>query len=122
LNTHSIKYNTGSNLVKEKGNFMKSSKKIKKFKKIQTHAENPKKENELFEWEEMMSKDLDKIYDKWCEQGIPVEVATIFPANYMVNFVFFVSDPKTANHILMSAISKELSRYKIIDQSEKILQ
>ena len=75
-----------------------------------------------FHWEKIMASDLDKVYDKWCQQGIPVELATSFPAFYMVNFVFFTTDPMTANHILMSAISKELIRNRVIDHSENTVQ
>ena len=101
--------------------------KIKKIFKKNSSTKKPvtndrENNDDNFHWEKIMVSDLDKVYDKWCQQGIPVEVATSFPAFYMVNFVFFTTDPMTANHILMSAISKELIRNRVIDHSENTVQ
>ena len=118
-----VQYITNEELIKMKEKIKKLIKKKRRANKTEApandHGEN---NNENFHWERIMASDLDKIYDKWCQQGIPVEVATSFPAFYMVNFVFFHTDPMTANHILMSAISKELIRNRVIEHSENTVQ
>ena len=58
---------------------------------------------------EIMARDLDRVIKSWARKRIPVDDAVELSIDFMVNFAFFAcKETKTANHLIISAISREL--------------
>ena len=58
---------------------------------------------------ETMARDLDRVINSWQRKRIPVDDAVELSIDFMVNFAFFAcKETKTANHLIISAISREL--------------
>ena len=72
--------------------------------------------------ERRMARDLDRLIGSWHKDRLPKEVVVEFSASYMVNFIFNCTTPEHANHLLITAISRELIHSQDIKDSETIIQ
>ncbi len=72
--------------------------------------------------ERRIAEDLNRVISKWHDARLPKDVVVGFSAFYMVNFVFDCYTPSDANHLLVSAISRELVKSNEIEDSETIIQ
>ena len=72
--------------------------------------------------ERRMARDLDRLIGSWHKDRLPKEVVVEFSASYMVNFIFNCTTPEDANHLLVTAISRELIHTQDIEESETIIQ
>ena len=72
--------------------------------------------------ERRMAQDLNRLIDSWHKDRLPKEVVVEFSASYMVNFIFDCDGPEEANHILITAISRELIHTQDIEESETVIQ
>ena len=72
--------------------------------------------------ERRMAHDLDRLIGSWHKDRLPKEVVVEFSASYMVNFIFNCTTPEHANHLLVTAISRELIHTKDIEESETTVQ
>ena len=72
--------------------------------------------------ERRMARDLNRLMNSWHKDRLPKEVVVGFSASYMVNFIFDCYTPEDANHLLVTAISKELIHSQDIKDSETIIQ
>ena len=72
---------------------------------------------------EIMAKDLDRVIQGWRRKRIPVEDAVELSIDFMVNFAFYAcKEAKVANHLIVSAISRELIHSGEMHDSETIIQ
>jgi len=62
------------------------------------------------------------LIDSWHKDRLPKEVVVEFSASYMINFIFNCTTPEDANHLLVTAISRELIHTQDIEESETIIQ
>ena len=72
--------------------------------------------------ERRMARDLDRLIGSWHKDRLPKEVVVEFSASYMVNFIFDCYTPEDANHLLVTAISRELLKSNEIEDSETVIQ
>ncbi len=72
--------------------------------------------------ERRIAEDLSRVIKKWHDARLPKEVVVGFSVFYMVNFVFDCCTPTDANHLLVSAISREMLKTNAIDDSEAMIQ
>ena len=72
--------------------------------------------------ERRMARDLDRLIGSWHKDRLPKEVVVEFSASYMVNFIFHCTTPEDANHLLVTAISRELLKSNEIEDSETMIQ
>ena len=72
--------------------------------------------------ERRIADDLNNVIKKWHDARLPKEIAVGFSACFMVNFIFDCYEPEEANHLLITAISRELIHTKDIEESETIIQ
>ena len=72
--------------------------------------------------ERLIAEDLSRVIKKWHDARLPKEVVVGFSAFYMVNFVFDCCTPTDANHLLVSAISREMLKTNAIEDSETMIQ
>ena len=72
--------------------------------------------------ERRMARDLDRLIGSWHKDRLPKEVVVEFSASYMVNFIFNCTTPEDANHLLVTAISRELLKSNEIEDSETMIQ
>jgi len=86
-----------------------------------THLRKHRMETNL-RHERRMARDLDRLIGSWHKDRLPKEVVVEFSASYMVNFIFNCTTPEDANHLLVTAISKELIHSQDIKDSETIIQ
>ena len=86
-----------------------------------THLRKQKAERDMIH-ERRMAHDLTRLLTSWHKDKLPKSVVVGFSASYMVNFIFDCCTPEDANHILVTAISRELIHTQDIEDSETILQ
>ena len=72
--------------------------------------------------ERRMARDLNRLIGSWHKDRLPKEVVVRFSASYMINFIFDCYTPEGANHLLVTAISRELIHSKDIEDSETVIQ
>ena len=72
--------------------------------------------------ERRMARDLNRLMNSWHKDRLPKEVVVGFSASYMVNFIFDCYTPEDANHLLVTAISRELLKSNEIEDSETMIQ
>ena len=72
--------------------------------------------------ERRMARDLNRLIGSWHKDRLPKEVVVEFSASYMVNFIFNCTTPEDANHLLVTAISRELIHTKDIQDTETTVQ
>ena len=72
--------------------------------------------------ERRIAGDLNRLIGSWHKDRLPKEVVVGFSASYMVNFIFDCCTPEDANHILVTAISRELIHTQDIKDTETIIQ
>jgi hypothetical protein len=72
--------------------------------------------------ERRIAEDLNRVISKWHDARLPKDIVVGFSAFYMVNFVFDCYTPTDANHLLVSAISRELLKTDAIEDSETMIQ
>ena len=72
--------------------------------------------------ERRIAKDLNRVIKKWHDAKLPKEIVVGFSACYMVNFIFDCYSPEDANHLLITAISRELIHSKDIEDTETTVQ
>ena len=72
--------------------------------------------------ERRMARDLTRLLRSWHKDKLPKSVVVGFSASYMVNFIFDCHTPEDANHLLVTAISRELLKSNEIEDSETMLQ
>ena len=68
-----------------------------------------------------MAKDLDRVIRGWQRKRIPVEDAVELSTHFMVNFAFHVCAAKDANHLIATAVSRELILSGEVDESDTII-
>ena len=72
--------------------------------------------------ERRIAEDLNNVIKKWHDAKLPKEIVVGFSASYMVNFIFDCYTPEDANHLLITAISRELIHTQDIKDTETIIQ
>ena len=72
--------------------------------------------------ERRIAEDLNRVVKKWHDAKLPKEIVVGFSACYMVNFIFDCYSPEDANHLLITAISRELIHSKDIEDTETTVQ
>ena len=72
--------------------------------------------------ERRIAEDLNQVVKKWHDAKLPKDVVVGFSACYIVNFVFDCYAPTDANHLLVSAISREMLKWNEIADSETMIQ
>ena len=72
--------------------------------------------------ERRMAKDLDRLINSWHKDSLPKDLAVGFSAFYMVNFIFECCKPEDANHLLITAIARQLIQSNSIKDTETTLQ
>ena len=72
--------------------------------------------------ERRMASDLNRLIGSWRKDRLPKEVVVGFSASYMVNFIFDCYTPEDANHLLVTAISRELIHSQDIQDTETTVQ
>ena len=72
--------------------------------------------------ERRIAEDLNRVVKKWHNAKLPKDVVVGFSACYIVNFVFDCYGPTDANHLLVSAISREMLKSNEIEDSETMVQ
>ena len=72
--------------------------------------------------ERRMARDLNRLIGSWHKDRLPKEVILGFSASYVVNFIFDCCTPEDANHLLVTAISRELIHSNEIEHSETVIQ
>ena len=68
-----------------------------------------------------MGRDLNRVIKGWHRKRIPVEDAVELSTHFMVNFAFHVCEAKDANHLIATAISRELILSGEVDESDTII-
>ena len=86
-----------------------------------THLRKHRMERNL-RHERRMARDLNRLMNSWHKDRLPKEVVVGFSASYMINFIFDCHTPEDANHLLVTAISRELIHTQDIEESETIIQ
>ena len=81
-----------------------------------------RKQRRRMRHERLIAEDLSRVIKKWHDARLPKEVVVGFSAFYMVNFVFDCCTPTDANHLLVSAISREMLKTNAIEDSETMIQ
>ena len=105
----------------------KPKKNIDKMNKTELRQEvktimQARKQRMRMHYEQRIAKDLNRVISQWHDAKLPKEVVVGFSAFYMVNFVFDCYTPTDANHLLVSAISRELLKTDAIEDSETMIQ
>ena len=72
--------------------------------------------------ERRIAEDLNRVVKKWHDAKLPKDLVVGFSACYIVNFVFDCYAPTDANHLLVSAISREMLKSNEIEDSETMIQ
>lgn len=72
--------------------------------------------------ERRIAEDLNDVIKKWHDARLPKEIVVGCTACFMVNFIFDCYGPEEANHLLITAISRELIHTKDIEESETMMQ
>ena len=85
------------------------------------HLRKQKAERDMLH-ERRMERDLTRLLRSWHRDKLPESVVVGFSASYMVNFIFNCTTPEDANHLLVTAISRELIHTQDIEESETIIQ
>ena len=86
-----------------------------------THLRKQKAERDMLH-ERRMERDLTRLLRSWHKDKLPKSVVFGFSASYMVNFIFNCTTPEDANHLLVTANSRELIHTQDIEESETIIQ
>ena len=86
-----------------------------------THLRKQKAERDMLH-ERRMERDLTRLLRSWHRDKLPKSVVVGFSASYMVNFIFDCYTPEDANHLLVTAISRELLKSNEIEDSETMIQ
>ena len=86
-----------------------------------THLKKHRMERNM-RHERRMASDLNRLIGSWRKDRLPKEVVVGFSASYMVNFIFDCCTPEDANHLLVTAISRELIHSNEIEHSETVIQ
>ena len=81
-----------------------------------------RKQHTRMRHERLIAEDLSRVIKKWHDARLPKEIVVGFSAFYMVNFVFDCCTPTDANHLLVSAISREMLKTNVIEDSETMVQ
>ena len=105
----------------------KPNKTIAKIKRIDDRQQTrtaieTRKQRTRMRHERLIAEDLSRVIKKWHDARLPKEVVVGFSAFYMVNFVFDCCTPTDANHLLVSAISREMLKSNEIEDSETMVQ
>ena len=72
--------------------------------------------------ERRMAKDLDRLINSWNKDSLPKDLAVEFSAFYMVNFIFECRKTEDANHLLITAIARQLIQSYSFKDTETTLQ
>mgnify|MGYP001474100832 CR=1 FL=1 len=72
--------------------------------------------------ERRIAEDLNNVIKKWHDAKLPKEIVVGFSACYLVNFIFDCYEPEEANHLLITAISRQLIHTKDIEDTETTVQ
>ena len=81
-----------------------------------------KKLNKKNKHQESMARDLDRVIRGWHRKRIPVEDAVELSIDFMVNFAFLAcKEASVANHLIVSAISRELILSGEVNESDTII-
>ena len=86
-----------------------------------THLRKQKAERDMLH-ERRMERDLTRLLRSWHKDKLPKSVVFGFSASYMINFIFDCYTPEDANHLLVTAISRELLKSNEIEDSETMIQ
>jgi len=106
----------------------KPKKNIDKMNKTELHQEvisatiEARKRRVRMNQERRIAKDLNDVIKKWHDARLPKEIVVGCTAYFMVNFIFDCYGSEEANHLLITAISRELIHSKDIEESEIIIQ
>ena len=69
-----------------------------------------------------MAKDLERVIRSWQRKRIPVEDTVELSIDFMVNFAFLAcKEASVANHLIVSAISRELILSGEVNESDTII-
>jgi len=69
-----------------------------------------------------MARDLNSLIKGWHRKRIPVEDAVEISIDFIVNFAFYAcKEASVANHLIVSAISRELILSGEVNESDTII-
>ena len=81
-----------------------------------------KKLNKKNKHQESMGRDLNRVIKGWHRKRIPVEDAVELSIDFIVNFAFYAcKEASVANHLIVSAISRELILSGEVNESDTII-